>query len=137
MKENTIKVLVFEPGYKPYVKEIPNTLEAKQEIVGGLIEPVYYFDDVILVINEESKLFDGNPANFFIQDNVNGRVLDVVYGNAFLCCDAGEEFGSITDELVEKYKNKFERLWGKIGHGSLYKCFDKMLKDKESEADKK
>lgn len=135
MKENTIKVLVFEPGYKPYVKEIPNTLEAKQEIVGGLIEPVYYFDDVILIINEESKLFDGNPANFSIRTE-DGTLVDVVYGNAFLCCDAGEEFGSVTDELVEKYKNKFERLWGKIGHGSLYKCLDNMLKDKEVEGDK-
>ena len=32
-------VLMVEPGYVPYEKTIPNTLEAKQELVGGVILP--------------------------------------------------------------------------------------------------
>lgn len=136
MKEKNIKILVFEPGYKPFVKEIPNTLEAKQQIVEGLIEPVYYFDDVIVIVNEESKLFCGNPANFSIRTE-EGELLDVVYGTAFICCDAGEEFGSITDELIEKYSKKFTRLYGRVGCGSLYEICDEMLKDKESEEETK
>lgn len=107
----TIKVLVFEPMAKPYVKEIEDTLEAKQEIVGGLIEPVYWFDDVIVVVNEESKLRYDNPANFLIL-NDDGRVIDIVFGNAFICCDAGEDFGSITDELIKKYESYFTRVDG-------------------------
>ena len=107
----TMKVLVFEPMAKPYVKEIADTLEAKQEIVGGLIEPVYWFDDVIVVVNEESKLRYDNPANFLIL-NDDGRVIDIVFGNAFICCDAGEDFGSITDELIKKYENYFTRVDG-------------------------
>lgn len=110
----TIKVLVFEPKTKPYVKEIEDTLEAKQEIVGGLIEPVYWFEDVIVVINEESKLRYDNPANFLVL-NDNGRVIDIVFGNAFICCDAGTDFGSITDELVKKYENYFTRVDGILG----------------------
>ena len=37
---NKIKVIVVEPEKEPYIKEIDNTLEAKQELVGGDIEIV-------------------------------------------------------------------------------------------------
>ena len=33
-------VLMVEPGYAPYEKTIPNTLQAKQELVGGLITAI-------------------------------------------------------------------------------------------------
>ena len=39
-EQNSIEqmtVLMVEPGYEPYEKTIPNTLAAKQELVGGLI----------------------------------------------------------------------------------------------------
>lgn len=109
-----MKVLVFKPMTKPYVEEIEDTLEAKQALVGGLIEPVYWFDDVIVIVNEESKLCYDNPANFLIL-NDDGRVIDIVFGNAFICCDAGEDFGSITDELIKKYENYFTRVDGIVG----------------------
>ena len=38
--EEKIKCLVVEPGKRPSVQVIDNTLEAKQNIVGGLIEVV-------------------------------------------------------------------------------------------------
>ena len=54
MKEEKIKVLVVEPMEKPYVKEMDNSLEAMQAIVGGFIETVYPFEDpVVLVCNVE------------------------------------------------------------------------------------
>ena len=38
-------VLMVEPGYEPYEKAIPNTLAAKQELVGGLITAIYPYED--------------------------------------------------------------------------------------------
>lgn len=38
MKVETITVVVAEPGKAAEVREIPNTLEALQDIVGGYIE---------------------------------------------------------------------------------------------------
>ena len=38
---STIAVLVVEPDKKPYVKEIPSSLESLQNEVGGDIEAVY------------------------------------------------------------------------------------------------
>ena len=37
-----MKILVFEPMKKPYVKDIKDNIHAMQEIVGGSIEPIYF-----------------------------------------------------------------------------------------------
>ena len=38
-----MRVLVVEPERRPEVREIDDSLKAMQEIVGGLIQPVYPF----------------------------------------------------------------------------------------------
>ena len=55
-KEKKIRVLIVEPRKEPYVKEIEDTLEEKQKIVGGLIDFIELEDDVDLIFNEESKI---------------------------------------------------------------------------------
>ena len=56
-----MEVYIKEPGKKPQLKNIPNTLEALQEIVGGYIETVT-FGDTIVICNEEGRL-KGLPEN--------------------------------------------------------------------------
>ena len=55
-----IDVLIVEPNKLPYEKTIENTLEAKQEIVGGLIECTGLLKDseVSIICNEEGKYLD-------------------------------------------------------------------------------
>ncbi len=54
-----MRVLVVEPERRPEAKEINDSLEAMQSIVGGLIQPIYPFEDsVALVCNDEGKLLD-------------------------------------------------------------------------------
>ena len=55
-KPETLKIVVKKPNEAPEVMDIKNTLEAKQELVGGLIELVYLDEDLILVCNEERKI---------------------------------------------------------------------------------
>ena len=53
-----MKVLIVEPGQYPREADIEPTLEAKQKIVGGLIDVAYPFpdDNVCVVLNDEGKL---------------------------------------------------------------------------------
>lgn len=46
-------VLMVEPGYAPYEKTIPNTLEAKQELVGGLITAIYPYEEMVAIVANE------------------------------------------------------------------------------------
>ena len=75
-----LKVLVKEPYRQPYVKEIEDTLDDKQLIVGGLIECVGMPDvkHVDLYVNEEGKL-DRLPGNFWLPEYE-----DCVVGTCFM-----------------------------------------------------
>lgn len=95
-----IRVLFVQPHEKPLVAEIPDTLKAKQNAVGGFIEFVYNSDETALVCDEEAKL----------KNKEGNRYLDgggIIAGN-FLVVGLGEEdCRSLTDEELQKYTDKY------------------------------
>lgn len=101
--ETNIKILVIEPHKKPYEKVIPHTLESLQEIVGGLIEPMY-LDSVAIVVNEEGKI---NGMEFNRALHHEGEIVDWIFGTFFICGLGEEDFTSLSDEDVKKYKEQF------------------------------
>ncbi len=114
-----MQVLVVEPERRPEVKEIDGSLKSMQEIVGGLIQPVYPFDDpVALVCNDEGKLMN-LPANRALRDEASG-MYDIVCGTFFLCGAPPESdhFIGLTPEQIERYEKMFhtpEMFWGLNG----------------------
>ena len=82
-----IRVLVKEPAKPAEVREIDNTLEAVQAIVGGNIEALRISDSVFCYLNDEGKLINLAP-NFVITD---GRtVSDIVCGPVVFFRSDGE-----------------------------------------------
>ena len=116
-----IYVLVVEPERRPELREIDGSLRTMQEIVGGLIQPVYAFDDdssVVLVCNDEGKVMN-LPANRGLRDE-DGQIYDIVCGTFFLCgVPAGSDrFTSLTPEQIKRYEERFhtpEMFWGMNG----------------------
>ena len=111
--EKYIRVLIVEPMEPPKVETIPNTLEAKQAIVGGLIEAIYpYPENVAIVCNDEGKLI-GLPLNRRIGH-------DVIAGSFIVCGtdDRTASFSSLTDEQVKRYQEKFSPIEIFIGMNS-------------------
>ncbi|MBD5153717.1 MAG: DUF3846 domain-containing protein [Oscillibacter sp.] len=114
-----MRVLVVEPERRPEVREIDGSLRSMQEIVGGLIQPVYPFDDpVVLVCNDEGKVM-GLPANRGLRDK-DGQIYDIVCGTFFMCGAPGDSdhFTSLTPEQIERYQEQFytpEMFWGMDG----------------------
>lgn len=79
-----MRVLVVEPKRRPEAREIGDSLEAMQKIVGGLIQPVHPFEDAVaLVCNDEGKVMN-LPPNRGLRDK-NGQIYDIVCGTFFLC----------------------------------------------------
>lgn len=95
MKEEVIKVLKFEVGQEPYLKEIINELKHLQSEVDGLIQIVPLSDDCLVVLNEEGKL-NGLKPNRWLGSN------DIICGDFFICGDAGDTFKSIEDADIRK-----------------------------------
>ena len=106
-----MRILLIEPERPAVEKEIDGSLRSMQEIVGGTIQAVYPFaDPVALICNDEGKLL-GLLPNRALYDDDTGRAYDVVVGTFFICgAPTGvENFTSLTNEQVEKYKEKFSR----------------------------
>lgn len=94
--------ILFKPVGKPAkIMTIPNTLKAKQKLVGGLIEVVQY-DDVLLVCNEEGKLLDMPPNLIFDYDYIAGNFF--VIGDDY----KNGDFRSLTFDEIEKYKKDID-----------------------------
>ena len=94
-----IRVLIVESAFDPYVKEIENTLQAKQKIVGGLLEFVDIEDNVDLICNEEGKLHNLEMNKIITNDVICGTFII-----------AGQENGntvSLTEKQIKKYKKYF------------------------------
>ena len=101
-----MKILVVEPMKTPTVQEIDGSLRSMQELVGGTIQAVYPFDDpVALVCNDEGKLL-GLPWNRALTDD-HGVPYDIVCGTFFVVGIGDENFTSLTEQQIEKYKNKY------------------------------
>lgn len=101
-----MKILVVEPEKEPYEKEIDDDLRAMQEIVDGLIEPIYFEpkNDAIVFCNEEF-LLNGSQPNRFV-----GDVL--VHGTFFIAGNYRNEYGeekscSLTEEQISRYSEEF------------------------------
>ena len=101
-----MNVIVVEPERKPYLKAIKTGLEALQREVGGDIQALYPYEDLVALICNENGKTDALPLNRALRDE-DKHIYDVVAGT-FLIVGLGEEsFVSVPDELVDKYKDKF------------------------------
>ena len=103
-----MKVLVVEPQKPCHVQEIEN-LADMQQLVGGDIEAVYPFQDsAALVCNAEGKLL-GLPMNRPLLDE-DRLPYDIICGTFFIAGLGQEDFVSLTDEQIQRYKSLYDNV---------------------------
>ena len=102
-----MKVLLIEPGKRPRRVELEDSLDAKQKAVGGLIQAVYPFEDPVgLICNNKGKYL-GLPLNRALYHPETGECYDVIAGTFLVCGLVEEDFDSLTDDLMQKYEERF------------------------------
>ena len=74
-----IRIMVFEPGRAPYTTMLEDSLEHRQELVGGDIECIPLPCETVLCCNASGKL-TGLPEN-------RQYGPDILHGTFFLYCD--------------------------------------------------
>ena len=94
-REDVILVGVLEPGAAIEFRNIENTLEAFQDLVGGYIETVRICAGPITICNEDGRLRG-------LAENVFGLVGPLVF-----CRTRGEEFSSLSFQDVVDLRNAF------------------------------
>jgi len=95
-----IRIMVFEPEKAPYITMLEDSLEHRQELVGGDIECISLSCETVLCCNASGKL-DGLPEN-------RQYGTDTIRGTFFLYGDTPEGRGvSLTDEQIAMYQEYF------------------------------
>lgn len=95
---------------RPEVIEIDGSLESLQKEVGGMIQATYPWDDkVALICNDEGKLM-GLEFNRPLY-NADAQMYDYVVGTFLIVGLTEDDFGSLSDEMIEKYARMFRRCY--------------------------
>lgn len=81
-----MRVLMVEPGYAPYEKEL-NGLHEMQAAVGGLIQAIYPFEERVGLVCNEEGLINGMEFNRSVPSGYEG-----VFGPFFVCGLGDEDF---------------------------------------------
>ena len=103
-----IRMLEIAPLERPKLIEVEHTLEILQELVGGTLQAVYPWDeDPVCVLCDDEGKIKGYPANRVLEDE-NGEPYDILVGTFYVCGLGREDFVSISDELADKYAEKFK-----------------------------
>lgn len=101
-----MKVLVLSDGNLEE-KEIENTLEELQQIVGGYIEvpflgKIFNENKIDIIINEEGKFIEGLQPEIAVVKTGTNTILDIVYGNCiFASHDAEGNTISLNNEQIK------------------------------------
>lgn len=98
-----MNVLVVEPGYAPYEKEI-NGLEEMQGVVGGLITAIYPYEEQVAVVANDEALLMNMEFNRSMPGGYGG-----VFGPFFVCGLGEDSFATLPPELIQKFKKEFAK----------------------------
>lgn len=112
-----MKVLVLSNGILEE-KEIKNTLEELQKIVGGYIEipflsKTFFEREIDVIINEEGKFIEGLKPEIAVIKNGTNQILDLVMGNCIFA--SHDEEGNTTELNEEQTKVVKEELKIEVG----------------------
>lgn len=101
-----IRVLLVEPMEKPRLVTVEHTLENLQKLVDGDLQAVYPWDDPVGLVCDDDAIYNGKVPNRALLDE-EGKPYDIVKGTFFICGLSPQDFDSISDELAEKYTERF------------------------------
>ena len=92
-----MKILIVEPERHPRIAEIPHTLEAMQQNVGGYIEITYPWRDPVALVCDEEGMLKQLPFNRLVAPQ------SAIFGTFFLCGIDEEDLTDMPEELADKY----------------------------------
>ena len=101
-----IKAILVKPYQRARIVNIEHTLKNFQDIVGGLIQVLYPWEDQVAIIADEEGKLKHYPLNRLLEDE-DGEPYDVVVGTFLIVGLTYTDFSSLSDDLAEKYLRKF------------------------------
>ena len=103
----TIRVLMVEPGKKAYEKEIGTKLEELYSALScDCIQTFYPYEDLVVIVCDDEGKLNGSRPNRAIYGE-DGKRMDIICGKFFICDCSTDRFQSLPDDMMQKYKKQF------------------------------
>lgn len=99
-----MKVLMVEPGFAPYEKELEGLEQMQTAVGGGLIQPIYPYEERVAIVCNEEGILRGMDFNRSVPGGYGG-----VFGPFFVCGLTDDDFCSLTPEQMERFKKDFQK----------------------------
>lgn len=103
-----MKILYVEPMALPKVIEVENDLRTLQSLVGGYIQALYPWDDEVAILCDDEGKFKPYLLNRVLESD-DGEIYDIIAGNFLIVGLTYDNFGSLSDEYIVKYRKKFRK----------------------------
>lgn len=97
-------VLMVEPGYAPYEKTIPKTVDTMQELVGGYITAIYPYPEQVGIVTNDEAILLNMDFNRSVEGGYGG-----LFGPFFVCGLTEDDFCSLPPDQIERFKKKFHK----------------------------
>lgn len=102
-----INVLVVEPAKPPYSRQIENTEEAIQKVIGSSSLGTIYTNDSTAIVFNASTLFDFSPPNNRIIRGKRGKVYASLSGIFIVCGETETGHISLSEQQKRVFTNFF------------------------------
>ena len=111
-REETIDVLIVEADKHPYMATIPNSEEAKKEIVGGELATIFPHNHETAIIYGADAQSIGREPNRVLFEDGTGEPYDIISGIFFVVGVTEETYRSLEKSeagefFVEFYNTEF------------------------------
>ena len=109
LQENTIRVVLVEPGKQGRIADIEGSLEGYYRAIGAdTIQAVYpYEEEVCIICDDEGKL-TGRPLNRALRDEDTKEIYDIIAGTFFVCSCKEPRYTSLSTDQQRRYLEQFK-----------------------------
>lgn len=109
LQENTIRVVLVEPGKQARIADIEASLEGYYRAIGAdTIQEVYpYEEEVCIICDDEGKL-TGRPLNRALRDEDTKEIYDIIAGTFFVCSCKEPRYTSLSTDQQRRYLEQFK-----------------------------
>ena len=109
LQDNTIRVVLVEPGKQARIADIEASLEGYYRAIGAdTIQAAYPFEEEVCIICDDEGKLTGRQLNRALRYEDTKEIYDIVAGTFFVCSCKETHYTSLNTEQQRRYLNLYK-----------------------------
>lgn len=109
LQDNTIRVVLVEPGKQARIADIEASLEGYYRAIGAdTIQAAYPFEEEVCIICDDEGKLTGRQLNRALRYEDTKEIYDIVAGTFFVCSCKETRYTSLNTEQQRRYLNLYK-----------------------------